>query len=229
MSDRNPLAYTGRIEASTARQGDVQFNASQFSVVNGVVQLAGQGLAVDTIAGDSGSATPTAAGQITLAGGTGLTSSATSNTVTLGLDANTTALQYADVTLTSTEIKALRATPITLVAAPGAGNALLFQGALLKLNYGGTNAFTETDDNLAVRFTDGSGVIVSATIESTAFITATADTMTNAIPKADAIVAAASAENQALVLHNTGDGEIAGNAADDNTVTLRIFYNTVAI
>lgn len=229
MSDRNPLAYTGRIEASTARQGDVQFNASQFSVVNGVVQLAGQGLAVDTLAGDSGSATPTAAGQITVAGGSGVTSSATSNTVTVGLDANTEALQYADVTLTSAEVKGARAAPVTLVAAPGAGVSLMFKGALLKLNYGGTNAFTESSDNFAIRYTDGSGAIVSETIENTGFIDQTADTQTNSIPKADAIVASASAENQALVLHNTGDGEIAGNAANDNTVTLRIYYNEVTL
>jgi len=41
MSDRNPLAYTGRVSGSTKVQGDVQFNSSQFSVTDGVVALAG--------------------------------------------------------------------------------------------------------------------------------------------------------------------------------------------
>ncbi len=133
-------------------------------------------------------------------------------------------LQHADVTLTSAEVKALRATPQTLVAAQGAGSAIKFMGALLKLNYGGSNAFTESADNLAIKYTNGSGVAVSGTIESTNFIDATADTYTNGEPASDAIVAAASAENQALVLHNTGDGEIAGNAANDNTVSVRVYY-----
>lgn len=229
MSDKNPLAYTGRVSGSTKVQGDVQFNSTQFSVTDGVVALAGGGLAVDTVAGDSGTATPTAAGLLTIASGSGLSTSATSNTLTISQDATTSAMQYADVTLSNSEIKNARATPVELVAAQGAGNAIFFMGAQLKLNYGGTNAFTETADNFAIKYTDGSGVAVSQTIENTGFIDQTADTMTNALPVADAIVAAASAENQALVIHNTGDGEIAGNAGNDNTITLRIFYQVVAI
>ena len=228
MADRNPLAYTGRVSGSTKVQGDVQFNSTQFSVVNGVVQLAGEGLAVDTVAGDSGTATPTAAGLLTIATGSGLSSAATSNTVTISQDASTSAMQYADVTITAAEIKAARATPVELVAAQGAGNAVFFMGAQLKLNYG-SEVFTETADNFAIKYTDGSGVAVSQTIENTGFIDQSADTMTNALPVVDAIVAAASAENQALVLHNTGDGEIGGNASDDSTLTVRIFYQVVAL
>jgi hypothetical protein len=138
-------------------------------------------------------------------------------------------LQFADVVLTSTQVKALRATPITLVAAQGAGKFIKLEGAVLKLNYGGSNGFTETADNLAIRLTDGSGAIVSQAIESTGFIDQTADTISNAEPKIDAIVASASAENEALVLHNTGDGEIAGNAADDNTLSVRVYYTVNAL
>jgi len=227
MSDRNPLAYTGRISGSTQRQGDVQFNASQFSVVDGVVQLAGGGIGMDTATSDSGSATPTAAGVITFAGGSGLTTSATANTLTISQDASTSAMQYADVTLTAAEIKALATTQIELVAAQGAGNAVLFMGAQFKLNYG-SEVFAESGDNLQVKYTDDSGAAVSAAIETTGWIDQSADTMTNAIPKADAIVAAASAENQALVLDNIGSN-ITGNASNDSTVTARIFYQVVAL
>lgn len=136
-------------------------------------------------------------------------------------------LQWIDVSLSNAEIKALT-TPKELVAAPGAGKVIYFRGAVLKLVYGGNNAFTESGDNMAIRYTDGSGVIVSQTIESTGFIDATADTYTNAEPKIDGIVAATGAENQALVLDNTGSN-FSGNAAADNTMEVRVFYTVMAI
>lgn len=127
------------------------------------------------------------------------------------------------VRLTNAEIKALRATPKQLVAARP-GHALQFVSAMLELNYGGTNVFSESSDNLAVRYTNGSGVIVSDAIETTGFIDQSANTITNAVAKADAIVASSAAEGKALVLHNTGDGEIGGNAGADNTMTVVVSY-----
>lgn len=131
--------------------------------------------------------------------------------------------RYAQVTLTNAQIKALRATPVTLVAAPGAGKYLEFVSAQLFLDYG-SNALTETADNLAVRYTDGSGTIVSQAIEATGFIDQTADTATNALPKIDAIAAKTACENKALVLHNTGDGEYGGNAGADTVMRVKIVY-----
>ena len=119
-----------------------------------------------------------------------------------------TALQYAEIALTAAEIKALRATPKELVASPGAGYVLEFVSAQLYLDATAT-AFTETADNMAVRFNNGTGAIVSQAIEATDFIDQTADTITNALPKIDAIVAKTGSENKSLVLHNTGDGEYA--------------------
>jgi hypothetical protein len=132
------------------------------------------------------------------------------------------------VTLTNAEIKALRATPKTLVAAPGAGKVLEFVSAVIK-NNGGTNALTESADNMAVKYTDGSGAAVSQAIEATGFIDQTAATVTNALAKIDAIVAYASAANKALVLHNTGDGEYGGNAAADVTFTVDVAYRVHTI
>lgn len=134
-----------------------------------------------------------------------------------------TILQYASVTITNAQLKALRATPKTLVAAPGAGKVIEFVSLLLSLDYG-TNVFTETADNMAVRYTDGSGVIVSQAIEATGFIDAAADTVTFGLPKIDPIVTAAGSANQALVLHNTGDGEWGGNAGADTIVYAKVAY-----
>lgn len=130
------------------------------------------------------------------------------------------------VKLTNAEIKALRATPKVLVASPKEGR-LNFVSARLVHKYGGTNVFTETADNLAIRYTDGSGAIVSDTIETTGFIDQSANTETNARAKADAIVASSGAIGKPLVLHNTGDGEIGGNAGNDNTMEVYITFQVI--
>lgn len=156
--------------------------------------------------------------------GTGVvgTTQLASNAVTSAkLDVST--IQYAEVALTNAEIKALRASPKTLVAAPGAGKVLEFVSAILFLDYG-SNALTESTDNLAIRLTDGTGTIVSQAIEAGGFIDATADTMTNALPKIDAASAKSACENRAMVLHNTGDGEFGGNAGADTTMRVKVAY-----
>src|SRR5690348_5819671 len=75
----------------------------------------------------------------------------------------TPVINVATVTLTNAEIKALRAAPKTLVAAQGSGKVIEFVSAVLKLS-GGANALTESTDNMAIRYTDGSGAIVSQEI-----------------------------------------------------------------
>lgn len=132
-------------------------------------------------------------------------------------------VRYAEVSITNAEIKALRATPKVLVAAPGTGKVLEFISAVLFHDYG-SNALTESTDNMAVRYTDGSGTIVSQAIEAGGFVDATADTMTNVLPKIDAASAKSVCENAALVLHNTGDGEYGGNAGADTVWRAKIAY-----
>jgi predicted RecA/RadA family phage recombinase len=134
-----------------------------------------------------------------------------------------TLIRYATVNLTNGQIKGLRAAPKELVAAPGANKFIEFVSAQLFLDYG-ANVLTESADNLAVKFENGTGAAVSQAIEATGFIDAAADTLTNALPKIDAIVASANAINKALVLHNTGDGEYAGNAGADTTMKVKVAY-----
>lgn len=136
-------------------------------------------------------------------------------------------IQVREVALTNAEIKALRASPKTLVAAPGAGYALEFISAVLLLDYG-SNALTESADNLAVKLTDGSGTAVSETIEMTGFIDQTADTAIPVARATSAAIAKSAYENKALVLHNTGDGEFGGNAAADTLLRVKVSYSVVA-
>lgn len=128
----------------------------------------------------------------------------------------------AEVTITNAEMLALRATPKTLVAAPGAGKFLKLHGGILLFDR--TAVYSETADNMAVRLGGTAGVIVSQTIESTGFVDAAADAITTIEPKLDALGVKTLVENLPLSLHNTGDGEFGGgNAA--NVVRAKIFYS----
>lgn len=137
-----------------------------------------------------------------------------------GLALGTSLMKTVLVSLTNSEIKNLRATPKTLVAAPGAGKVLQFLSAVLIHDYA-TAAFDSTgdDDNLAIRF-DGETTNLSDTIEANGFLTATiaGDVMTNAVPVKDTIVLKADCENKALVLANTGGHELANGGG-----TMRVY------
>lgn len=117
-------------------------------------------------------------------------------------------VQYAEVTIPAASVAALRATPYALVAAPGAGKVIELISGCLILDYNSV-AYTESADNLAVKYTDGSGAAASETVEMTGFIDATADK----IIKVEAIKDTLMVANAALVLHNTGDGEF-GNSGN---------------
>lgn len=114
--------------------------------------------------------------------------------------------KVAEVAISSGELLALRATPKTLVAAPSAGKVLEFVSAVLLLDATAT-AYVESAANLAVRYENTTGAKVSEDVEATGFIDQTADTMTTARPKLDAIVAKSGCEAKGLVLHNLGAGE----------------------
>ena len=130
---------------------------------------------------------------------------------TLSLDVDPSYLQTATVTVSTAELLALATTPKTLVAAPGADKIVEFLGAKFILNYNSI-VYTEAGDNMAIRYTDASGVIVSDTVECTGFLDQAADIVTNAVVIKDAIVTAAGCVNQALVLDNIGSNFGAGNS-----------------
>ncbi len=159
-----------------------------------------------------------------------LTSSDSTVTFTPGV--NTLSIQVAnpvlssEVTLTHAQIILLRSAPITVVTAPGSGNTIHFVGAQLKMVYGGTNVYTNPQD-LSIRYTNGSGVIVSSTITGAGFEDPAVSTYTSATAIPNAIVAATAAEAQPLVIHNIGGSEIAGNAAANNTIVVTVYYQVL--
>lgn len=133
-------------------------------------------------------------------------------------------VRFAELALTSPELLALRATPKTLVAAPGAGKMLVFKGIELVLDATAT-AYVESAANLGVRYENGSGAKVSDDIEATGFIDQTADTATYGRPKADPIVAKTGSENKALVLHNLGAGEY---TTGTGVLRAKVWYSVVS-
>lgn len=124
--------------------------------------------------------------------------------------------RMAEVSISIAEMLALRATPKTLVAAPGAGKVLEFLGALLIYDYAA--AYTEDADNLAVKYTNGSGAIVSTTLETTGLLDATADQIRTFKPIVTDLTPVA---NAALVLHNTGGEEFGGTGSP---LRMKVFY-----
>jgi hypothetical protein len=129
------------------------------------------------------------------------------------------------VAITNAEMLALRATPKTLVAAPGAGKYLEFVGATIFFDRAG--AYTESADNMAVKLGTGAGTAVSETIEATGLVDAAGDVVMPVKPATSAVIAKAAAENLALVLHNTGDGEYGGGNAS-NEIIVEVVYRVHA-
>jgi len=127
------------------------------------------------------------------------------------------------VEISNAEIKLLRANKKELVAAPGAANFIEVVSVVLILDYG-TNVLTESADNLVVQY-GTSGDDITAAIEMTGFIDQAGDTIMSVFPvNPQAANASADLLNDAVELFNTGDGEFAGNAGADTTITVKITY-----
>lgn len=131
---------------------------------------------------------------------------------------------YTEISLTSAEILALRATPKVLVAAPGAGRVIEFVSAAVILKATAT-AYVESAANLVVRYGTTTGAIVSQVGEMTGFIDQTADMSTVLLPKVDPIATAVASTNVALVLHNNGAAEY---TTGTGTMRVKVAYKVHA-
>jgi hypothetical protein len=134
-------------------------------------------------------------------------------------------LAWVTVELSNADVLALRATPKEIIAAPGAGYMIDPVEAVLILDYG-TAAFTETTANLIFGWNAGA-VQAGEIIEATAFITATADTITNWIMLKDELNAASTVVNKNLCLKNNGAAEY--GVGTGGTMTVSIFYRIVPV
>lgn len=137
--------------------------------------------------------------------------------------ANDTGIVTSNVTVSTAELLALNATPKQLVAAPGAGKALILIDAQFMLDYNSAAyAGVAAGENLEIRYTDGSGQLV-ATIETDPFLTATADAYRHTYPAAAAEIIPA--ENAALVI-DLASGEI---TTGNSPLKVRVRYREITL
>ena len=125
--------------------------------------------------------------------------------------------QRVKVTLTAAQIKALNTTPITLVAAQGAGTYVSVDEIVATLNYG-TTQFTGSN-NIEIRHTNGSGAKVTGDL-AYAWLNGSAVAAVKAVSAALTPVA-----NSAIV----ASVPTANPAAGDSTVTLDVVYRVVTL
>lgn len=136
--------------------------------------------------------------------------------ITLG-QMDVSALKSVDVNLSAAQLDTLNATPITVIAAPGSGKALMVESAFCFVDF--VNTRLEAGSGvLSFRYTDGSGTKATADIPN-ATIELNSDT--------HYVAAGASgtpAVNAALVA--TIDADV---TAGDTIINCRVYYRTVTI
>jgi hypothetical protein len=117
--------------------------------------------------------------------------------------------------LTNAQAKAFRATPVTIVAAPGAGKLIIPVSCAISLVYGGTNAFVQggAGDNFSLKYKDGTTASLM-TGGIGAFTQATASAFSLMVPAVAAgssvNISKANGDNQPLVVHNPAAAELTG-------------------
>jgi hypothetical protein len=163
-------------------------------------------------------AVPGTSGNVLTSDGTNWTSAAASGP---------SGLSFAQVTLTSAQIKALHATPIQIIAAPGAGKMIVVVSASFShFVYGGSNVFTAAASQTVSLYYGTATAVFFASAIPNAIITGSAST----ICVQDIVVGngpSANFRNVAINAYNPVVTEIAGNAANNNTITFAVLYYIV--
>lgn len=132
--------------------------------------------------------------------------------------------QSETVTITSAQLLALHATPITLIAAPGAGQMILLQQASMEYVFNTTAYTVPVGANLRLLI---NGVTVGTDIAATGLL----DQVANTIGYARAAnqttgIATATLANQPLTITNTNATEF---TLGDGTLVVNVLYNIISV
>lgn len=140
--------------------------------------------------------------------------------------ANPTLLSSSTV-VTASQVLAMKATPIQVLAAQGAGVYAVPLLAILKMTYGGNNPFTNAQ-NIALKYTTGGGATAIGTMTGAGFIDASANKYQLGEIAVTSLTVAL-AENSAIFVYNAGASEITGNASLDNSLTVVLLYKILTL
>lgn len=118
--------------------------------------------------------------------------------------------------LTNAQVKALRATPLSLIPAPPANQVIIVEEVFV-VSSTVTTAWTESADNIVVEYTDGTDIVE---IETTGFLDQVGVQIRS---QRQASTVFTPVKDVGVQLKNNGDGELGGgNAA--NTLSVRVIY-----
>ena len=136
--------------------------------------------------------------------------------------------QMRTVKITSAQLLALNATPQTLIAAPGAGLAIIPERIIVYKPAGTAYAGIAAGEDLVAKYTNGSGAQCTGVIETTGFLDqTTAQTRVAWAPSSTGSTAGdvAPVANAAVVLHLL-TGEITTGTSD---LYVRILYDIIPL
>lgn len=130
---------------------------------------------------------------------------------------NTRGEEYSrTIRLTNAQVKALRATPISLIPAPPANQVIVVE-EVYAVSSTVTAGWTETADNIVLEYTDGTDIVE---LETTGFIDQVGIQIRS---QRQASTVFTPVKNVGVQLKNNGDGEFGGgNAA--NTLSVGVIY-----
>ncbi|MDP4120538.1 MAG: hypothetical protein Q8876_05730, partial [Bacillota bacterium] len=131
-------------------------------------------------------------------------------------------LTSATITLTSAQIKALHATPITIIPAQGVGTMIITVGITGQYTYGGSNVFVAAAGQfVSASYNTLQGI--GTMLPNSALIAAASQDGIVGMPN----ISTLSVRNQPIVAYNSNATEISGNAANDNTLKITVLYYVV--
>lgn len=135
-------------------------------------------------------------------------------------------LFVAQGTLTNAQVKALHATPVQIIAAPGSGNLIVVHRLVGKLNYGGTNVFTAGAAQTIDAYY-GTTTSIGTALNNTGIVASASQYQANGANVSAA--AYATIGNSVVNLYNSVATEITGNAANNNTIGYWVMYSIIPI
>jgi len=221
ITNVGPTSTAGQVLQSAGSSADPSFSTPTYPSASGTSRKILVSDGTNNVYSTETWAVPSTSGNVLTSDGTNWTSAAAPGGGILS----------ASGTLTNAQIKALVGTPVQLIAAPGSGKIIMIISLLVKMVYGGTNAFTDTGgQGIALTYGGQESVIVpTVNFLTSSAVTATASTITISPPVYGGTIAYATAANANVSACVVSGTNITGNAAGNNTIAWQLNYYIITI